>query len=254
VNTKLDDNITPLMAAARFGDMDIVNLLLEKGANANAEDSHGDNAFNHAVDAGYWNVAKQLLMNNDVLQAYKNKHPRELSNFFEMIKEHLPTFIQSKDDYNRLSPLFTHEQRKLAIHVLTLQGSIKGISKITEYKDVPEAFASALISNDHERIKEEIDSLIEFATQDLPETQPVIQLIDILSSLKPFWKKKVISALNLDPKLKSEQEIKVGIERYIMPKPTLDAKITANFKNVLNQIKGGVDGHEVDDSESNLKH
>ncbi len=254
-NAKTDRGLTPLMLAAQHGHMAIVNLLLEKGVNTIAKDHYRRTALDHATSHEQWGVIKQLLMNNDVIQAYKNKNPKEHAHFFEIIKEHLPIFIQSNDDYKKLSPFFTLEQGKLATHVLQLQGSIEGISKMTTSHDA-HAFAAALISNDQKRIKNHIDSLIEKATQDLHETQPVIQLIDILSSLEPLWKKKVLSALNQEPKLKlkSEQEIKAGIERYVMAKPTANAKITANFKNVLNQIKGGVDGHEVDDSESNLKH
>jgi len=189
-------------------------------------------------------------LKDDVLECYKNLPLERRVEFFDTIEEHLPTIIQSTDDYEVLRKFLDPEQRKLAIHVLTLHSSMESISKLTTSQHAS-AFTAALITNDNERIKTQVDALVAYVKQHknrLPETQPDVQLIDILSSVKPFWKNKLISALDLPLALKSKEGIKVGIERYVMHDSTSNtSKITSDFKKELQKI-GGVDGPVPDNA------
>lgn len=51
---------TPLMAAAAFGDVELVTLLIQKGADREAVDLAGRTAWNHAARNGHHDAAKLL--------------------------------------------------------------------------------------------------------------------------------------------------------------------------------------------------
>lgn len=48
VKTKNDHGITPLMFAAKFGDLESVGVLIENGADINARDNDGKTAADYA--------------------------------------------------------------------------------------------------------------------------------------------------------------------------------------------------------------
>ncbi len=56
-----EDNGTALMSAAAAGDLDMVRLLVESGANVNAEDSDGGSALGAALEKGNQDVYEFLL-------------------------------------------------------------------------------------------------------------------------------------------------------------------------------------------------
>jgi len=249
VNQADASGVTPLMMTSYNESVDVAKLLIEKGADVNAIDSAGWTVLQTASWFGQWDIVKLLVEEGaDVnVKCYKILPSEKRAAFFDTIKEQLPTILQSLDDYEALREFLDPEQRKLAIHVLTLHSSMESISHLTTSQHA-NAFAAALISNDNERIKTQVDALVAYVKQHknrLPETQPDVQLIDILSSVKPFWKNKLISALELPLALKSKEGIKVGIERYVMHDST--SNITSDFKKELQKI-GGVDGPMPDNA------
>lgn len=52
---------TTLISAANIGDLDMVNLLLQKGVNTNIRDKIGWTALMYAVEKGYVEIVKSLL-------------------------------------------------------------------------------------------------------------------------------------------------------------------------------------------------
>ena len=63
VNTRDENGFTPLLAAAKQGQILIVQYLLEKGAHVNARDNNGMTALMWAIWNGHTDIA-QLLMNH----------------------------------------------------------------------------------------------------------------------------------------------------------------------------------------------
>jgi hypothetical protein len=58
---RVSDGVTPLMAASSFGQVDMVDLLLEKGANINAKDKDDQTALMKAVKYNHAEVVEHLL-------------------------------------------------------------------------------------------------------------------------------------------------------------------------------------------------
>ncbi|GBG55292.1 hypothetical protein SPFL3102_00718 [Sporomusaceae bacterium FL31] len=58
---RISDGFTPLMAAASFGRLEIINFLIEHGADVNAKDKDGQTALMKAVAYNYPQAAKILL-------------------------------------------------------------------------------------------------------------------------------------------------------------------------------------------------
>jgi ankyrin repeat protein len=58
---KSDDGRTALISAAAGGDLKVVNLLLERGADVNVKDNQGSTALFEAIEARYDEVALVLL-------------------------------------------------------------------------------------------------------------------------------------------------------------------------------------------------
>jgi ankyrin repeat protein len=61
LETRNDQGETPLVTAARNGKREVVELLLEKGAEVNAVDESGKNAWYHAAFNGYQEIAHLLV-------------------------------------------------------------------------------------------------------------------------------------------------------------------------------------------------
>jgi len=60
-NAKTDDGLTPLHIAAFKGHVDVVRVLLEHGANPNAKDNNGQTPLHYAVQEGHVEIVKSLL-------------------------------------------------------------------------------------------------------------------------------------------------------------------------------------------------
>ena len=60
INIKTPDGTTPLMAAAARGSIEIINLLLAKGADMNAGNNAGETAFQVAMRYGFTSAAELL--------------------------------------------------------------------------------------------------------------------------------------------------------------------------------------------------
>jgi len=58
---ELSYELTPLMSAARYGKLDMVKLLLVRGANVNVKNSDGTTALKLASGGGYTEIVKLLL-------------------------------------------------------------------------------------------------------------------------------------------------------------------------------------------------
>ena len=61
VNAQSKQAYTPLMFAARLGDLDIVELLAARGADLNATQAQGATALVIAIQNAHWDVAGLLL-------------------------------------------------------------------------------------------------------------------------------------------------------------------------------------------------
>ncbi len=61
LNYRDDFWLTPLMMAS-YGDLGGVRILLRWGANVNATDVYGWNACMHALSNGYYDIARELLL------------------------------------------------------------------------------------------------------------------------------------------------------------------------------------------------
>ncbi len=81
VNFVNEQNIgaTPLMMAAAYNEIPIVNLLLETGADVNLPDTNGDPAINWAAYYGYTDVAEQLLKAGADTEQVGHGNPREIA-------------------------------------------------------------------------------------------------------------------------------------------------------------------------------
>lgn len=81
VNYVNDQNIgaTPLMMAAAYKDMKLVNLLLENGAEVNKIDTNGDPAINWAAYYGYTDIAERLLSAGATTEQVGHGNPREIA-------------------------------------------------------------------------------------------------------------------------------------------------------------------------------
>lgn len=58
-----DSGTTPLIAACKWGQMDIVKLLVELGVDLNKSDEEGKTALWWAKDDGEWGIARYLKDN-----------------------------------------------------------------------------------------------------------------------------------------------------------------------------------------------
>ena len=81
VNFVNEQNIgaTPLMMAAAYNEVPIVNLLLDTGADVNLPDTNGDPAINWAAYYGYTDVAEQLLKAGADKEQVGHGNPREIA-------------------------------------------------------------------------------------------------------------------------------------------------------------------------------
>ncbi|KAE9385780.1 ankyrin, partial [Gymnopus androsaceus JB14] len=52
---------TPLMIAAEIGHLDVVSVLIEEGANVNAQSEDGSTALRQASQEGHLEIVKLLL-------------------------------------------------------------------------------------------------------------------------------------------------------------------------------------------------
>ena len=73
VNSGRRGGATPLMSAAIGGQCEVAKKLIEAGANINAQNNTGDTALFHAAEFGYLEVVKLLLENGAELTLRNNK-------------------------------------------------------------------------------------------------------------------------------------------------------------------------------------
>lgn len=64
VNQRNGQGQTPLHLAVKKGKKDIVDVLLQKGADVNAADTEGKTPLHYAVFYGHYEIAKQLLQHH----------------------------------------------------------------------------------------------------------------------------------------------------------------------------------------------
>lgn len=76
---ELNIGATPLMMAAAYQNLKIVNLLLENGAEVNKIDANGDPAINWAAYYGYTAVAQRLLNAGATTEQVGHGNPREIA-------------------------------------------------------------------------------------------------------------------------------------------------------------------------------
>ena len=112
-NIKFEGNVTPLMLAARYGHTNIVNFLLENGANINDQDKDGVTALMFAVIFNHINIVTLLLLNQDVDPTITNKLGRDISQFVDQyygqIKSNEQKYFMLK---NRIFNCKQRKQRK----------------------------------------------------------------------------------------------------------------------------------------------
>lgn len=86
VNAKNDDDETPLMLACRqsTASLNVIELLIESGANINEEDVFGFNALLGAIEHNHVNIAKLLLKHNAVIttKIVESIKSEEMANLF----------------------------------------------------------------------------------------------------------------------------------------------------------------------------
>ena len=72
VNAKKTDGVTALMVASRDGHQEVVKLLLDKGADVNAKRTDGVTALMAVSASGYIEIAQSLLANGADVNAKDN--------------------------------------------------------------------------------------------------------------------------------------------------------------------------------------
>ena len=61
VNSKDEDGLTPLRAAAKKGSKKVAQLLIESGADVNVADKHGETPLHRAAERGHKEIAQLLI-------------------------------------------------------------------------------------------------------------------------------------------------------------------------------------------------
>ena len=70
VNTKGEDQWTPLHWAAAHGNLETAKFLLEKGADTEVQDNAGRTPLMHACSEGHKDVASHLIEHGEQLQIF----------------------------------------------------------------------------------------------------------------------------------------------------------------------------------------
>jgi ankyrin repeat protein len=60
INFQIEDGVTPLMMAANSGNLEIVQLLVQAGANVNHVDVYGNSSLMYAAWEGFWDIFDYL--------------------------------------------------------------------------------------------------------------------------------------------------------------------------------------------------
>ncbi|WP_179947520.1 ankyrin repeat domain-containing protein, partial [Wolbachia endosymbiont of Cylisticus convexus] len=120
VNAKNIYGETPLHLAARSGYLNVVEKLIEKGANVNAKNSNGKTPLHYAAEKGYLNVVEKLIEKGAYFDAENNKQQKpldisrvnsysEISKFLSNIEELFN--VAKEDNLNRVEELINQGAR-----------------------------------------------------------------------------------------------------------------------------------------------
>lgn len=120
-----NEGMTPLAIAASKSDVDMVNLLLERGANVNAVDKHGRSVFFHAVN-GITATDKRSDKPQDKIQKDKITIAKTIANHPDHNSEHLVGIIFDKDIQRNI----------LTLHIVSTLGSLTLLEKILEKRGI----------------------------------------------------------------------------------------------------------------------
>ena len=60
INFQIEDGVTPLMMAASTGNLEMVQLLVQTGANVNQTDTYGNSSLMYAALEGFWDIFDYL--------------------------------------------------------------------------------------------------------------------------------------------------------------------------------------------------
>ena len=133
---------TALHCAARTGNIEVVNLLLEKGAKLEAKDKDGNTPLFHAIICGHKQVVEQLFISGADLEARnkRQKTPLHLESYMgnpksvQLILERKPNLLEAKDEDGE-NPLFTairHQHEQVAEQLIISGADLEARNKYQE--------------------------------------------------------------------------------------------------------------------------
>jgi hypothetical protein len=105
INSTSDDGCTPLILAARVGNLNAVNLLLKHGANISIATCVGHTALIYAIEQGYTDIAKVLIA-ADIQEDSINRVP---------VSKKTPLYLASERGYEDLVEILLSKKVKVNI-------------------------------------------------------------------------------------------------------------------------------------------
>lgn len=101
INHRSQGGVTPLMHAAKFGNLEGIGLLLERGADFNLKCDQGHTALEHAINSEVDHLGEHLALVVDLLKsaALACSEKEEIEKIFKAVKQE--TVSLTKKDVNR---------------------------------------------------------------------------------------------------------------------------------------------------------
>lgn len=158
---------------------------------------------------------------------------------YEAVKHRLPAMMQRVYDLNNALYYLPEDHRPALTAAVTLYHLMTDIRSIAS-NTVVKTFATALMSDNNETIKAQLDSIIAHANQSKPSlfsclsfsaTTSIDQVINVLSGLESSWLKKINKALELDltdEQLDVAQDVKTALKQYVSLNPSQRINWTLN--------------------------